>query len=77
MLLAKFYLLSGMSNAEVTLSLERGFRHPRPRNCGTALYELMLSCWKEEPEERPTFEYLASLLDDFDEASKSQYMEGE
>ncbi|KFQ57656.1 Proto-oncogene tyrosine-protein kinase LCK, partial [Pelecanus crispus] len=45
----------GMTNPEVIQNLERGYRMPQPDNCPQELYELMMQCWKERPEERPTF----------------------
>jgi hypothetical protein len=53
---------SDMNNAAVITELMSGFRHPCPKGCPPALYDMMLMCWKEEPIERPTFEYLANLL---------------
>ncbi|XP_056412907.1 tyrosine-protein kinase Lck isoform X2 [Hyla sarda] len=63
----------GMTNPEVIDHLERGYRMPRPEDCPTELYELMLRCWKDHPEERPTFEFLRSYLEDFFTATEGQY----
>lgn len=63
----------GMSNPEVIRSLERGYRMPRPDNCSNELYDIMLNCWKNIPEDRPTFEYLQSILEDFFTATEGQY----
>ncbi|KAM4795875.1 tyrosine-protein kinase Lck [Rhinophrynus dorsalis] len=63
----------GMTNPEVIERLEHGYRMPQPENCPTGLYDLMLCCWKESPEERPTFEFLRSMLEDFFTATESQY----
>jgi serine/threonine protein kinase len=40
--------------------LDRGERlaHPGEDNCPNELYELMLACWEEDPDERPTFEQI-------------------
>ena len=38
-------------------------------------YELMLSCWRESPDERPTFEELRSSLAYELEQSKESYGE--
>merc|ERR550532_328356 len=48
----------GMSNNEVLIQVEKGYRVPRPRMCPEELHDIMLECWKAEPIERPTFEYL-------------------
>ncbi|XP_040192976.1 tyrosine-protein kinase Lck [Rana temporaria] len=63
----------GMTNPEVIDYLERGYRMPQPENCPKELYELMLRCWNDHPEERPTFEFLRSYLEDFFTATEGQY----
>ncbi|XP_028995790.1 tyrosine-protein kinase Lck [Betta splendens] len=65
----------GMSNPEVIQNLERGYRMPKPENCPDGLYNVMTLCWRESPEDRPTFEYLRSVLDDFSTATERQYQE--
>lgn len=66
---------SGMTNPEVIANLERGYRMPCPDNCPEALYNVMKHCWTENPDNRPTFEYLRSVLDDFFTATERQYQE--
>ncbi|NXR10048.1 LCK kinase, partial [Semnornis frantzii] len=68
-------VLAGMTNPEVIQRLERGYRMPQPDNCPQELYELMMQCWKERPEERPTFEYMKSVLEDFFTATEGQYQQ--
>lgn len=63
----------GMTNPEVIQNLERGYRMVQPDNCPEELYHLMMLCWKERPEERPTFDYLRSVLEDFFTATEGQY----
>ncbi|GCC28111.1 hypothetical protein chiPu_0006537 [Chiloscyllium punctatum] len=65
----------GMSNPDVIRSLEHGYRMPRPDVCPTELYDIMMKCWKNKAEERPTFEYLQSVLEDFFTATESQYQQ--
>ncbi|XP_063003527.1 tyrosine-protein kinase HCK [Elgaria multicarinata webbii] len=65
----------GMSHQEVIRGLERGYRMPRPEGCPEELYEIMVRCWEKKPEERPTFEYNQSVLDDFFTATESQYQQ--
>ncbi|KAI4899854.1 hypothetical protein NFI96_027008 [Prochilodus magdalenae] len=65
----------GMSNPEVIQNLENGYRMPRPDNCPEDLYAIMMKCWTENPENRPTFEYLRSVLEDFFTATERQYQE--
>ena len=55
----------GMNNRQVLEAVYGGYRMPKPDNCPDALYEIMLSCWKQESDDRPTFEYLKYTLEDF------------
>ncbi|XP_045058432.1 tyrosine-protein kinase Blk isoform X3 [Desmodus rotundus] len=64
----------GMSNPEVIRNLERGYRMPRPDTCPPELYHgVIAECWRSRPEERPTFEFLQSVLEDFNTATEQQY----
>ncbi|XP_048204947.1 tyrosine-protein kinase HCK isoform X2 [Perognathus longimembris pacificus] len=65
----------GMSNPEVIRALEHGYRMSRPEHCPAELYNIMTRCWKNRPEERPTFEYIQSVLEDFYTATESQYQQ--
>lgn len=65
----------GMSNPEVIQNLDRGYRMPRPENCSEGLYDIMCQCWTENPDDRPTFEYLRSVLEDFFTATERQYQD--
>ncbi|XP_057283735.1 tyrosine-protein kinase Blk isoform X2 [Pezoporus wallicus] len=63
----------GMTNPEVIRNLERGYRMPCPDMCPGELYNIILKCWRNKPEERPTFEYLQSVLEDFYTSTEQQY----
>ncbi|XP_048830906.1 tyrosine-protein kinase Blk-like [Brienomyrus brachyistius] len=63
----------GMTNPEVVRNLSRNYRMPSPDKCPVELYEIMLQCWRNTPEERPTFEYLQDTLEDFFIATERQY----
>ncbi|GCB71492.1 hypothetical protein scyTo_0005959, partial [Scyliorhinus torazame] len=65
----------GMSNPDVIRSLERAYRMPRPEVCPPELYDIMMKCWQNKAEERPTFDYLQSVLEDFYTATESQYQQ--
>uniref|UniRef100_A0A8C5WQB1 Tyrosine-protein kinase n=1 Tax=Laticauda laticaudata TaxID=8630 RepID=A0A8C5WQB1_LATLA len=67
----------GMNNREVLEQVERGYRMPCPGNCPPSLHDLMVQCWRKEPEERPTFEYLQSFLEDYFTATEPQYQPGD
>ncbi|KAL8179750.1 UNVERIFIED_CONTAM: hypothetical protein K2H54_072310 [Gekko kuhli] len=65
----------GMSTQEVMRAIERGYRMPQTESCPDELYEIMTRCWKNKPEDRPTFEYNQSVLEDFFTATESQYQQ--
>uniref|UniRef100_A0A8C9WIS9 Tyrosine-protein kinase n=1 Tax=Scleropages formosus TaxID=113540 RepID=A0A8C9WIS9_SCLFO len=65
----------GMSNGEVMTSVQRGYRMPIPESCPPELYDIMLTCWKTKPEDRPTFDYIQSVVDDFYTATEGQYQQ--
>ncbi|NXA78746.1 YRK kinase, partial [Thryothorus ludovicianus] len=67
----------GMNNREVLEQVERGYRMQCPGNCPPSLYDVMVQCWRREPEERPTFEYLQSFLEDYFTATEPQYQPGD
>jgi fyn-related kinase len=63
-----------MNNQEVLQQVSRNYRMPKPQNCPDRLYLMMQSCWKHLPEERPTFESLKYMLENFfDDDENRQY----
>ncbi|XP_037645831.1 ephrin type-A receptor 6-like isoform X2 [Sebastes umbrosus] len=52
-----------MSNQDVILSIEEGYRLPAPMGCPVALHQLMLHCWQKERSHRPKFTDVVSFLD--------------
>ncbi|KAK2495342.1 hypothetical protein MC885_009762 [Smutsia gigantea] len=66
-----------MVNREVLDQVERGYRMPCPPECPESLHDLMCQCWRKEPEERPTFEYLQAFLEDYFTSTEPQYQPGE
>eukprot|EP00037_Helgoeca_nana_P018040 m.172092 g.172092 ORF g.172092 m.172092 type:complete len:514 (-) comp24268_c0_seq1:182-1723(-) len=67
----------GMNNAEVLQQVEKGYRMPCPHGCPELLYTIMLDCWKQSSEERPTFETLQWRLEDFFVSSEQNYNEAD
>ncbi|KAL0967094.1 hypothetical protein UPYG_G00247740 [Umbra pygmaea] len=63
----------GMTNPEVIRNLDNNYRMPCPEGCPGELYDVMMSCWKERAEDRPTFEHLQHTLNDFFIATEGQY----
>uniref|UniRef100_A0A8D3BIT8 Ephrin type-A receptor 6 n=1 Tax=Scophthalmus maximus TaxID=52904 RepID=A0A8D3BIT8_SCOMX len=52
-----------MSNQDVILSIEEGYRLPAPMGCPVTLHQLMLHCWQKESSQRPRFSDVLSFLD--------------
>ncbi|KAB0393360.1 hypothetical protein E2I00_012052 [Balaenoptera physalus] len=70
-------LLGGMNKREVLEQVEHGYHMPCPPGCPASLYEVMEQTWRLDPEERPTFDYLQSLLEDYFTSTEPQYQPGD
>lgn len=55
----------GMSNTEVIQQVSKGYRMPQPRDCPVEFYQIMMRCWHENPDNRPTFSALRDILDNY------------
>ena len=55
----------GMRNNQVIDQLLQGYRMPQPMECPQRIYAVMLDCWKEEPNFRPSFKTLHQKLSEF------------
>ena len=64
----------GMPNKEVPAKVEQGYRMCRPLGCPDPLYLIMRDCWKENPEERPTFEHLKHHMENYFVATEETYL---
>ncbi|KAL9987774.1 hypothetical protein ACROYT_G002132 [Oculina patagonica] len=53
----------GTDNKDLLSLLKRGYRLDKPDTCSEEIYSLMSDCWKENPDERPTFEQLILTLE--------------
>ncbi|XP_056094201.1 protein-tyrosine kinase 6b [Rhinichthys klamathensis goyatoka] len=59
----------GVHNAEVyDLVTRQHYRMPSPANCPQIIYNIMRSCWRAEPEDRPTFENLKHELNNYQDS---------
>ncbi|XP_058892342.1 tyrosine-protein kinase Fgr isoform X3 [Kogia breviceps] len=67
----------GMNKREVMEQVEHGYHMPCPPGCPASLYEIMEQTWHLDPEERPTFEYLQSFLEDYFTSTEPQYQPGD
>ena len=62
----------GLVNSQIYNHLESGNRMECPNDIPDHVNDLMKHCWEWEPENRPTFQEVYSVLD-----SKSEINEGE
>ncbi|XP_056284306.1 tyrosine-protein kinase SRK2 [Pseudoliparis swirei] len=62
-----------MTNFQVVQKLATGYRMPCPPNCPKVMYDIMTDCWKEEEQDRPTFETLHWKLEDFYDIDMTSY----
>ncbi|XP_022647191.1 putative tyrosine-protein kinase Wsck isoform X3 [Varroa destructor] len=51
-----------LKSNEVQARITKGHRLPQPRGVNTSLFQQMLNCWEMDPDERPSFEFLAREL---------------
>uniref|UniRef100_A0A182MRX8 non-specific protein-tyrosine kinase n=1 Tax=Anopheles culicifacies TaxID=139723 RepID=A0A182MRX8_9DIPT len=54
---------SGMSNSMARERIDEGYRMPSPEGAPPEMYRLMLKCWSYEPESRPHFDEICSVVD--------------
>ncbi|XP_038057565.1 tyrosine-protein kinase SRK2-like isoform X2 [Patiria miniata] len=67
----------GLSNSEVLDQVQRGYRMKKPQHCPESLYRLMCKCWLENPQDRPTFDFLYNYLDDYFVSQEPEYKDPE
>lgn len=54
---------AGMSNSRAREKIDTGYRMPAPDGCSEDVYALMLRCWEYEPEKRPHFHQVYTIID--------------
>ncbi|XP_031845294.1 tyrosine-protein kinase Fer isoform X5 [Nomia melanderi] len=59
---------SGMSNAQAREKIDTGYRMPAPENTPDEIYRLMLRCWEYEPEKRPHFDQIYTVVETLSQA---------
>lgn len=50
------------SSVETVLALAQGTRLPKPSGCSDIMYQTMMMCWKQQPEDRPKMQWLSSTM---------------
>ena len=58
------YSMWACSDDELVRRVVAGEVMPRPDDCTPSLYELMVSCWKYAPTERPDFPHVEAQVAD-------------
>ncbi|XP_071799489.1 angiopoietin-1 receptor-like [Asterias amurensis] len=62
----------GIKTPFLTSRLENGYRMPKPDNSDDNIYEVMLQCWQEDPNGRPSFKKLVSDLETMADSKEDQ-----
>ncbi|KAF3702490.1 Tyrosine-protein kinase FRK [Channa argus] len=62
-----------MTNYQVVQRIPQGYRMPCPPSCPKVMYDIMIDCWKENEQERPTFETLQWKLEDYFDLDVTSY----
>ncbi|XP_068733593.1 fibroblast growth factor receptor 2-like [Montipora capricornis] len=51
-----------MDGKKIASMLQQGYRMPKPQHVDNDLYQIMMNCWQNEPEARPSFADLTQQL---------------
>ncbi|XP_023152719.1 tyrosine-protein kinase SRK2 [Amphiprion ocellaris] len=62
-----------MTNYQVVQRVPQGYRMASPPSCPKVLYDIMMECWKENDQDRPTFETLQWTLEDYFDQDLTSY----
>ncbi|XP_071800020.1 tyrosine-protein kinase receptor Tie-1-like [Asterias amurensis] len=62
----------GIKTPFLTSRLENGYRMPKPDNSDGKIYDVMLQCWQEDPDDRPSFKKLVSVLKTMADSKEDQ-----
>lgn len=54
---------AGISNSRAREKIDEGYRMPIPEGTLPEMYRLMLKCWDENPEGRPHFDEIFTVVD--------------
>ncbi|CAH3157700.1 unnamed protein product [Pocillopora meandrina] len=59
-----------MDGRKIANLLQEGYRMPKPQHVDEELYQIMMKCWKNDPDARPTFTELKNQLKDMETLHK-------
>ncbi|CAH3026735.1 unnamed protein product, partial [Porites evermanni] len=59
-----------MDGREIVSLFQDGYRMPKPQHVDDKLYQIMMNCWQNEPEARPSFTALTKQLKDMENQHK-------
>ncbi|XP_053742946.1 tyrosine-protein kinase SRK2 [Synchiropus splendidus] len=62
-----------MTNYQVVQKVPQGYRMPCPPQCPKVMYDIMIDCWKQNEQDRPTFETLQWKLEDYFDLDVTSY----
>ncbi|KAK2856652.1 hypothetical protein Q5P01_005387 [Channa striata] len=62
-----------LTNYQVVQKIPQGYRMSCPPGCPKVMYEIMIDCWKENEQDRPTFETLQWKLEDYFDLDVTSY----
>ncbi|CAB1418331.1 unnamed protein product [Pleuronectes platessa] len=62
-----------MTNYQVVQRIPQGYRMQCPPHCPKVMYDIMMDCWKENEQDRPTFETLQWRLEDYFDLDVTSY----
>ena len=66
---------TGMNNNSVMQNIKKGGMLTRPNNCPDSIYDLMRKCWRQTPDDRPTFLDLGHLIMEMHSNISQQFLE--
>ncbi|XP_078379905.1 proto-oncogene tyrosine-protein kinase receptor Ret-like [Oculina patagonica] len=59
-----------MDGRKIANMLQQGYRMPKPQHVDDKLYQIMMKCWQNDPDTRPTFTDLKNQLKDMENQHK-------
>ncbi|XP_071800003.1 uncharacterized protein [Asterias amurensis] len=62
----------GIKTQSLKYRLQNGYRMPKPGNSDAKIYNLMLKCWQDNPDDRPSFKKLVSVLKQMADSNADQ-----